>query len=127
MNTQDIERVIRVANRKIASLKDPATVKRLSAAVEIILDDAIYPIGNGFYRVSSRSREGVSYQVAWSRSAHDVNTPGSFPLFGYCECEDHSYRDIACAHRLAAWLLSEVSQEPQHEELKHPLYPDMPF
>jgi hypothetical protein len=90
-----IERVIELANQAISAIKDPWLIKRVGSAVEIILDGNIVSLADaGFYRVFSRTREGLSYQVAQN----------------YCECEDYCYREIACAHRIAAWLIAEAAR-----------------
>jgi hypothetical protein len=115
-----IERVLRLANQKIADTRDPSLARRLASAVEIVLEDGVYPLGNGFYRVISRSREGISYQVAWGQQFSGRPRPeGTAPIVGYCECEDHTYRDITCSHRLAAWLLSESIRGEVEESIHY--------
>lgn len=102
--------VVKTLAARAASLR-PQQAARIERAVDLVLQGAVLPIGDGVYRVESGSRRGLCYLV---RAAEH----GPWP----CACPDHYYRKTHCAHGMAAKLYTRaVEVAPRYGPSGHRL------
>src|SRR5262249_31181640 len=95
--TQALERAELVARQALP----PEAHDRLSAAVGLVKNGAVFQTSGGHWEVQSSSEPGTLYTVN-----------------GTCSCPDSHYRGVACKHRYAVRLAKRMlalMQAPQEE------------